>query len=89
MIKLNPIALTAGLLAPALAVAQIGVGDPAGTTEAQVRATLLDLGYTIIEMEIEGDEIEAEARLDGVLYEIEVSTARGIVTSIALEEDDA
>jgi hypothetical protein len=88
MSKHHIFALTVGLLTPAIAFAQIGVGDPAGSTGDQVRATLTGMGYDIIALEIDGDEIEAEARLNGIAYEIEVSAQRGIVTGIELEDND-
>ncbi len=89
MMTFNKTALLAALLVPATAFAGIDVGQTLGTTEAEVRAALSDLGYTVQEIEIEDGEIEAEVTLNGTAYEIEVAMDSGQVVEIELEDDDA
>lgn len=81
-------ALLAALLCPTIAFAQVGVGDVAGTDEAQILAFLEAEGYTIQETEIEGPELEVEAMLDGMLYEIEIDLETGQIAEIEAEDDD-
>jgi len=78
-----------GLLigAPALAMANISVGDTVGTDEAEIRAAVEAQGYTVTEIEIEDGEIEVEVLLDGVETELVVDMTTGIVTEIELEDD--
>ena len=64
------------------------VGAVLGTTEADVRSALEAKGFTVAEVEIEDDEIEAEVKLDGKSYEIEVDAKTGKITETELEEDD-
>ena len=81
-------ALLAALLCPTLAFAQIEVGDMAGTDEAQILAFLEADGYTIQEVETEGTELEVEAMLDGVLFEIEIDLETGLIAEIEVEDED-
>lgn len=81
--------ILAALLCPTIAFAQIGVGDLAGAEEAQILAFLEAEGYTIQEVETEGLELEVEAVLDGVLYEIEVDLETGQITEIEAEDADS
>ncbi len=81
-------ALLAALLCPTLAIAQIEVGDVAGTEEAQILAFLEADGYTIQEVETEGTELEVLAMLDGALFEIEVDLETGQIAEIEAEDDD-
>jgi len=73
--------------APALAMANISVGDTVGTDEAEIRAVVEAQGYTVTEIEIEDGEIEVEVLLDGVETELVVDMTTGIVTEIELEDD--
>lgn len=73
--------------APALAMANISVGDTVGTDEAEIRAVVEAQGYTVSEIEIEDGEIEVEVLLDGVETELVVDMTTGIVTEIELEDD--
>ncbi|WP_419909119.1 PepSY domain-containing protein [Hoeflea sp.] len=88
MMKLSKATLLAGLVIPGLAFAQVAPGDKLGTAEADIRAKLEAHGYTITEFEVEDGEIEVEATLNGVAYEIEVSSQDGNVVEIALEDED-
>ena len=82
--------LAAALIAaPALAFAQFNVGDTLPTAEADLRAALESQGYQIDEIEMEDDEIEVEAMLDGVEYELVLSAATGQVIEIELEDEDS
>ena len=81
-------AFLTALLIPAAALAQLDVGQQLGSTEADVRATLTDMGYEVQEVEIEGNEIEAEVMLDGVALEIEVAMDTGLIIEIETEDDD-
>ena len=80
-------ALTA-LLVPAAAIAGLDVGASVGTTDADIRAALTQMGYAVQEIEIEDDGIEAEVTLEGVAYEIEIAASTGQITEIALEDDE-
>ncbi|NOD96834.1 hypothetical protein GS610_06390 [Ruegeria sp. HKCCD6228] len=74
--------------APVLALANVGLGDKLGTSEADIRAALEAQGYQIEEIEIEGGKIEVELIKDGVETELVLSDTDGVVTAIELEEDD-
>lgn len=74
--------------APVLALANVGLGDKLGTTEADIRAALEGQGYQIEEIEFEDGEIEVELVKDGVETELVLSETDGVVTAIELEEDD-
>ncbi|WP_171097907.1 PepSY domain-containing protein [Ruegeria sp. HKCCD7255] len=80
----------AGLIAavPALALANVGLGDKLGTDEAEIRAALEAQGYVIEEIELEDGEIEVELSKDGVETELVLSETEGVVTAIELEQDD-
>ena len=80
-------AILAGLLIPATAIAGLELGQTLGTAEADVRAALTELGYTVQEIEIEDGEIEAEVTLEGVAYEVEVTADTGQIVGIELEDD--
>lgn len=80
----------AGLItaAPALALANIGVGDTLGTDEAAIRSALEAQGYVVEEIEFEDGEIEVELSKDGVETELVLTGVDGTVTAIEAEEDD-
>lgn len=80
--------LLATLLLPTIAFAQINEGDMAGTDEAQILAFLEADGYTIQDVEAEGDELEVAAMLDGQLFEIEVDLTTGLIAEVELEDDE-
>ena len=81
-------ALLAALLIPGAALAQLNVGDMAGTSEGAILAALAAQGYEVLEIEIEDGEFEIEVSLDGNFFEIEVDMHSGIVTEIEAEDDD-
>ena len=64
------------------------IGAVLGTTEADVRSALEAKGFTVAEVELEDDEIEAEVSLNGKTYEIEVDAKSGAITETELEEAD-
>lgn len=72
------------------AIASVSLGDKLGTTESDIRAALTAQGYTVIEFEAEGGELEAEVMLDGQEMELVIDSASGIVVEMELEnaEDD-
>ena len=79
--------LSAGLIAaPVLAIAAVNPGDTLGVSESEIRTALEAKGYVVEEFEFEDDEVEVEASLNGVLYEIEISPQTGEVLEV--EEDD-
>jgi hypothetical protein len=80
--------LLAALIVPGIAAAQINVGDTVGTSEAMIITALEAQGYVISETEIEDDEIEIEAMLDGQAIEIEISPETGIVLEVSLDDDE-
>ena len=80
--------VAAAFLVPGLALAQANIGDNLGTNEADIRAALEAKGFVIEEFEMDDKEIEVEASLDGMPYEIEVSNETGMVIEVALDDDD-
>lgn len=88
MTLFNKPAMLAALMIPAAAFAGIDVGQSVGSTEVEVRAALTGMGYEVHEIKFEHDEIEAEAVMDGVLYEIEVATRTGLITEVSVEDDE-
>ncbi|WP_300037677.1 PepSY domain-containing protein [uncultured Roseobacter sp.] len=82
------LALTACIAVPGYALAQTNLGDAAGKTGEDVAAYLTGLGYSVIEVEAEDDEIEVSALLDGVEYEIEVSSQTGLVIEMGIDDDE-
>lgn len=88
MTNLMKPALLAALIVPGIAIAGVDIGQTLGTSEADVRLALTDMGYVVQEIEIEDGEIEADVMLDGVAYEVEVSMDTGLVIEIELEDDD-
>ncbi len=80
----------AGLIAaaPALALANVGLGEKLGTDEADIRAALEAQGYVVEEIKFEDGEIEVELSKDGVETELVLNNDDGTVTAIELEEDD-
>ncbi|WP_299555837.1 PepSY domain-containing protein [uncultured Tateyamaria sp.] len=88
MTNLTKPAILAALIVPGIAIAGADVGQTLGTSEADVRSALTAMGYVVQEIEIEGEEIEAEVTLEGVAYEIEVAIDTGLVTEIELEDDE-
>ncbi|MEW2919076.1 PepSY domain-containing protein [Ruegeria sp. ANG10] len=75
-------------VAPALALANVGLGDKLGTNEAEIRSTLEAQGYQIEEIEFEDGEIEVELSKDGVETELVLTETDGEVTAIEIEKDD-
>lgn len=76
------------LTVPALAFAGVTLGDTLGTTQEDIRAHMSGLGYEVLEIEIEGDEIEVEYRFEGVEYEAELDPKSGQVIALEIEEAD-
>lgn len=70
------------LLAPANALAETAVGSTLGTTIGQIATALEADGYTVLEIEVEGDRIEAEVVSGNRKFEIEVDIATGKVVSV-------
>ena len=88
MIKFNKTTLLAALLLPGFALAQVNPGDSLGTTEAAISASLAAQGYVITGYEAEDDEIEVDATLNGVTYEIEISPQDGMILEVELDDED-
>ncbi|MEX0285056.1 MAG: PepSY domain-containing protein [Paracoccaceae bacterium] len=89
MKDLKPIILTGLILtAPAIAVAQYGVGDTVGTTDEEIHAAMEAKGYVVQEIEREEDEIEVEVLIDGVETELVLAMADGKVLEIETEDED-
>lgn len=72
-------------LAPAVSLAQVSVGSVLGTTLLDVLTGLEGEGYTVVELELNRDHIEAKAILDNRKYEIEVDLQTGKVREIELD----
>ena len=67
---------------PALAFANISVGDTVGTDEAEIRTMVEAQGYTVQDIEIEDGEFEVEVLMDGVESELAIDMVTGMVTEI-------
>ena len=83
--------ITATVLAaliPVGAYANFAVGDTVGTDLEEIRAQFEAQGYNVMEIELEGDEIEVEYTVDGQEYEVEIDVATGMVLEVELEDDD-
>jgi uncharacterized membrane protein YkoI len=79
---------TAALLALPLQAAVVE-GDIVGVTEIEIRSALLNEGYEVKHIELDGDEIEVEVLLDGTALELELSAKTGAVIEIELGEGDS
>ncbi len=88
MHKFAKTGLLATLLLPCVALADVSPGKALGTTEAEIRTALVQMGYDVKEIEVEDDEIEAEASINGQLYEIEVAVDTGLVLEVELEDEE-
>lgn len=88
--SLFPIILAgaAATMIPMAAVANFAIGDTVGTDVEEIRSKLEAQGYTVTEIEIEGDEIEVEYVLDGQEYEVTLAAATGQVLEVELEDED-
>lgn len=85
-LKALPAVFAAALfVAPAHAMSKITVGSTVGTTIGQIATALEADGYTVLEIEVEGDTIEADVILGNREFEIDVDVTTGKVLSI---EDD-
>ena len=74
------------LIAPAIAFADVSPGDVIGTADQDIRANLEAAGYTVLEVEREDGELEAEVLIDGQEFEIGIAPETGEV--IEIEPDD-
>ncbi len=78
----------AGLALSATAtLAALNTGDTLPTAEADLRSALEAQGYTVMSIEIEGDEIEVEATSTAGPVEFELSAATGVISEIETGED--
>ena len=80
--------IIAALLVPATAFAAQDVGQNVGTTETEVRAALIDLGYEVQEIESENGGIEAGVTLESVAYEVQVALDTGLTTKINVDNNN-
>lgn len=87
MTKLTTLFLASSALIISSAHA-FSVGDYLGTNEEEIRTALTEAGYTIQEVEVESDEIEAEVMKDGAEVEFEIATADGKIVEIEMEDED-
>lgn len=78
---------TAIVLAPGVVYA-FAVGDQIGTAEADIRAKLQAAGYMVEEIEIDSDEIEVEATIDGQEVELTIDPATGLIAEVELDDED-
>jgi hypothetical protein len=72
------------LAGPALA-ADLSTGTVLGTTQAEVQAKLIDMGYEVRKSEMEDGKIEVYFIKDKKMGEIYVSTATGKVTRLKMK----
>lgn len=81
------VAVTAALMmAPAVALAGISLGDSVGTTDADIRAAFEAAGYTVEDIEREDGEIEVEVLQNGAEFEFGIAPDTGAV--VEMEKDD-
>ncbi len=73
---------------PALALAQLSLGDTVGTDMAEITSALEAQGAEVLEIENEDGVIEVEYVLEGTEYEAEIDSASGAVVAVELEEAD-
>lgn len=79
MKSLHWIALAAALAAAPVLAAEVADGTQLGKTEAEIAASLTDLGFDVRKFKMKGDLIEAYAVKDGVMLEVFVDPATGAV----------
>ncbi len=81
--------VAAGIIAgTGAAFAAVSLGDTLGANEEEIRASLTEMGYEVLEIEVEGGEIEAEVLINGQEMELVVDTATGAVVEMELEDGD-
>ena len=80
--------LATATLVPSIAFAAVSVGDTVGKTQEEIRTALEKQGYQVREIEVEHNEIEVEATLDGTALEIEITPENGMVVGIEIDDDD-
>ena len=56
--------------------------------DAAVAAALSEAGYELVEIERDDGEIEATARKDGALWEVEIDPQTGAIAEVEREEGD-
>ena len=76
------------ILAPALALASVTVGDKVGVSDEEIRAKLEAAGYTVNEIERGDGELEVEATINGQEVEIDISPDTGAIVKLELEDED-
>ncbi|WP_167686021.1 PepSY domain-containing protein [Parasedimentitalea denitrificans] len=87
--KLQSLTLASAMIfTGAVSQAAVVAGDSVGTTVAEVRSALEGAGYVIESVEVNADEIEAEVTLDGAFFEIEISSATGIILEVEAENEN-
>jgi len=85
MLRLTLLTLTAALV-PALAAADISLGERIGIDEAAIAEALAALGYDLEEIEPEAEGLEVEVIRDGVEYELMLDPKTGTVLSVELDD---
>ncbi len=70
------------LLLPSTAVADLTIGRTVGTTIGQVATTFESDGYTVTEMDLDGNQIEADIIANNRKLEIKVDRATGQILSV-------
>lgn len=70
------------------ALATVSLDDKLGSTEDDIRAALTAQGYTVLEFEVEGGDLEVEVSLDGREMEIGIDATSGMVLEMELVTDD-
>ena len=70
------------LLFPSAALADLTIGRTVGTTIGQVATTFESDGYTVTEMDLDGNQIEADIIANNRKLEIKVDRATGQILSV-------
>ena len=84
-------AVVLAALIPAAAMANLAVGETLGTDVEAIRAELEAQGLTVMDIEVDGAEIEVEYMLNGEEFEAILAGDSGAVlevTSEAADDDD-
>lgn len=71
---------------PALAFAQLSLGDTIGTEDSAIRAALEAQGAEVLEIELEDGVIEVEYLLEGTEYEATLDQ-NGVVAELERDDD--
>ena len=85
----NTLAAIVLMALPGAALADVALGDNAGTSADAVRSWLNGQGFVVNEVVMENGEIGADAMIGGKTYRIHISSSSGNVTRIERSAEDS